>query len=615
MSATINYTDIFDRLFPVQELSGLTDDSQIEVSELNRRYAIVRTSQQTLHSALRSMYQNVGDDAYRDFLRPFWEVAACESFTLTTQQITAARYRAGFDAAGLSLSFIEPRTAIQLNYYGGAEMVADDRTILVFAAGRLVEPTAYHVNVSQGGIAIYVWESVVTKADGRMEIVVLRRFNTQNVTAFGPYTGAATSIASQTAPYANIDIIVPDVPSLGNVYEPERNYRPLIKVAGDNFYRRPSGPWTTRYQAPQLLLNVTGPFTALPAVAAIDTTVFWDYEFCDVMPESQRAWHVPLLDDNGNPAPVWDVADIDGWINGQKLRPNIDFWINWGNVANRSQPPAVVFQQIPIGPCHIRLIKNAPSDPASEVSYTADTIGSSNGVIRMPPGQRTVRLARDIGIAFTGGFLDCAGRGIGVVCDNLAVHFKALQSRSEVYFRSRFVFTADHRLLAQSLNSSQTQLEELATLLSPSSVLPDPGSLDFVARYAAQSATALVPDVGRFQIRPQLMYAAFFFTHDVEGTGVTETAADARGPVPAFFTPWQQADGMVVFDGRENYVGAPMYLPTGIESLTNFIEGNRTFRTRPVYPADTAVARMLASFPWSTKSKRVGDYVADFRQR
>jgi hypothetical protein len=44
MLTPVNYVDLFDRLYPEQHLHGLTDDNQITVEELNRRYATIRTN-------------------------------------------------------------------------------------------------------------------------------------------------------------------------------------------------------------------------------------------------------------------------------------------------------------------------------------------------------------------------------------------------------------------------------------------------------------------------------------------------------------------------------------------------------------------------------------------
>ena len=654
MANPVNYVDLFDRLYPVQHLSGLTDDGQIAVDELNRRYATIRANHASLSAAVKELYRVHPDETFRDLLRPAWEIAYAESFELSPGEIALHRFRAGFDPAGLELDLHEQSTVVHLNYLGGAELVDASREVLVFCGGRLLGPSCYRIHVSQGGVSVYIWEAVVRHYGGRINVVVLRKFNRQGVTSFGPHVarGAVGPGAEDGA-----EFIVPDIAALGHVYDP-RHIKPLVRVSGDSHFRPPpDGSWHSRASGNRLLFVFDGRFGAEPPTfAAVDTTVYWGYEFEGIVRDADALWRVPLLNEDGLPAPVWRIEDLDVWLDGRKLLPNVHYWISWGNPSNPSQPPALVFADVPLGPRHLKVIKNAPHDPLSEISFEQDRLGDANGIVRFPLAGRAIRLARDMGIVFAGGYLEQAGTDIDVVCDNLALHFKALTDRTQFNYRARFVFSSELAAQVADISGRRTQLEELGQLLAPASYArvdgggnpapvpipltsdtlnllegitrrgeagtPDPSEglyleIDLVERYRIASARSVVPLLERPETRPVTLTPAYYLPVTA-GSTIEEAVFDFRvEPVP-FFAPWVLPDGTLDVDCRE--VGVPVpptdgrsgSLPPAVEPYVRFSGGELELKSRPSAPPGSVAEAVFAAFPW--EFARSINYSLDFRE-
>ena len=182
MLTPVNYVDLFDRLYPEQHLAGLTDDGQITAEELNRRYATVRANQRTMMLALNSIYSAQPDGShFRDYMLPYWEVAASKKFDLGPTKLLSLRYRVGFDPGGESLVFPENRTGLHLHDLG-SDLINSMIEVCVYVDGRLIGPSRYHIHVSQGGFSVYIIENDLSQNAQVAHVVLLRKFNQAGVT-------------------------------------------------------------------------------------------------------------------------------------------------------------------------------------------------------------------------------------------------------------------------------------------------------------------------------------------------------------------------------------------------------------------------------------------------
>ena len=235
MLTPVNYVDLFDRLYPEQHLHGLTDDNQITVEELNRRYATIRANQRTMSMAMNAIYADQPEGAHlRDFMLPFWEVAYSRKYVLSTKDIASLRYIKGYDPAGLNLKFPESRIAHYANDCG-SELLDREVEFLLFSDGLLVAPSDYAVHPSQGGFAVYLKESRVV-VGAAIRVVVFRKFN-QRGKSFEHIPAPAMAIADPALPDGTAAAHVAfSLTALGYVHD-LRYYALFAKKAGDQYFR------------------------------------------------------------------------------------------------------------------------------------------------------------------------------------------------------------------------------------------------------------------------------------------------------------------------------------------------------------------------------------------
>lgn len=561
MVTPVNYVDLFDRLYPEQHLAGLTDDGQITAEELNRRYATMRANQRTMMLALNSIYAAQPDGShFRDYMLPYWEVAATKKFDLDPTKLLSLRYRVGFDPGGELLVFPENRTGLHLHDLG-SDLINSMIEVCVYVDGNLIAPSRYHIHVAQGGFSIYIIESDLSPDAKVAHVVLLRKFNQAGLTR-----GAAPIRKCTATTSAPFDVIVPSLTELGHVYD-IRYYKLFHRIPGDRWFR-PMGEDSYGKRA-----SATGDgavFTVLAGAVAneefvvVCTAEFWKSEFDGALTEDSQAAVHPLVDQYGLPAPVTRIEDIDVYIEGRLGRPNVDYWLNWGDPAVTPRtPPQVVLRGVPTGPHrHVVVRTNAPYDPLLCPEFREDVISDEHGVFRMPPADRPLRLLEDVGLTFSGGRLVNVAEDMNVIADNLGMHFGGLPDTRYFYFRARFVFTTAAMDGAVTEGGFQTALEKFALMVG---VAPDGSALngnpamsaDFVRAYITGTGIQPIPSDNPADWPETYFDASYFWVRDAQAEArFAGEAFDCRdGADIARYAPWEQDATMpTVMDCREGFI-------------------------------------------------------------
>ena len=566
MLTPVNYVDLFDRLYPEQHLAGLTDDGQITAEELNRRYATVRANQRTMMLALNSIYSAQPDGShFRDYMLPYWEVAASKKFDLGPTKLLSLRYRVGFDPGGESLVFPENRTGLHLHDLG-SDLINSMIEVCVYVDGRLIGPSRYHIHVSQGGFSVYIIESDLSQSAQVAHVVLLRKFNQAGVTRGAAVIRKCTATTAQP-----FDVIVPTLSELGNVFD-IRYYKLFHRVPGDRWFR----PVDENGYGKRASATGDGAmFTKLSGAVkdeefvVVCTAEFWKSEFDGPLTEDSNAAVHPLVDQYGLPAPVSRIEDVDVYVEGRLMRPNVDYWLHWGDPAVTPRtPPQIVLRGVATGDHrHVVVRTNAPYDPYLCPEIREDVLSDPQAIYRLPPQERPLRLLEDVGLSFSGGHLVNVGEDMNVVADNLGLHIGGLPDTQYFYFRARFVFTPASMEGALAQGGFQTALEKFALMVGVAADGSAPNgnpalTADFVQAYRVNSGAQTVPE--NPEDWPDTTFdASYFWVRDAssEARAASEPMDCRDGADLARYTPWEQDPTLpVIMDCRDGFTADPGYV-------------------------------------------------------
>ena len=563
MTSPVNYVDLFDRLYPEQHLSGITDDSQINVDDLNQRYATIRANQRTMMMALNSIYSAQSDGShFKDFMQPFWEIALSKKFDLSPAITASLRYRAGFDPGGNTLTFPENRTGFHLHDCGSS-LLNDMTEVMVYINGKLVPPSAKYVHVAQGGFSIYVKECIIPSTATSAHVIVLRKFNQLGLTR-----SASTIYKSDTATALPFDILITDLLSLGNIYD-LRYYKVFHRLSTDRYFR-PLDPtkWAGRFSVD----NASAIFTIINGAGlneefiVLNTAEYWKYEFDGQLTEDSNVTLIDLIDGNSLPAPVWSIEDLDVFVDGRLMRPYTDYIIQWGSPSSKQHAPRLVLRGVPTGQRHILVQTNAPHDPLCPM-IREDSISDPDAIFRTSPAERELRLIEDVGIVYSNGYLCSVGDDINVVADNYAIHLGGLPDTNFLYYRARFVLTPAQLEGAKLEGGYKTPLENFVNLVglrldgSPADGSSLLGGFDFIESYRYNAGVTAVPS--NPIPWPEIYFNAMYFWVRDEQTSarIAGEPLDCRETSLAnlaVYDPWKQEDFELSMDCR-----APISLDAG----------------------------------------------------
>jgi hypothetical protein len=468
----LNYVDLFDFLYPETPLEGLPDASQITVFQLNNRYAVIRNNQRSIFRALNAIVTEADEGTYfREFMLPYYEVAASKRFVLNTVELTNAQFANGFDAAGLGFAFSAPQTVFNMGNLGG-ELNGEMTSVLVYSGGSLLPPTAPYsggspgpaagtpaVRTIQGGVILYVPTSLVS-AGVPVDVVVLRTFNQKGVTWGNPAYGwtppsvtfSAAAAAPLTLSFASLSA------SLGNVYDLS-TYAVFLKAGADHYFR----PVDPSLVASRMSDSSDGAiFTVNQAANVGDTFMlvgrsgYWDvYTAGTYDATTSGQFSIPLLEADGvTPAPVAYTQDVDVWLDGRFLRHDQDYTVDFGNVIDTTQPPRILINGMSLGVYHtVRVVSNAPWDATHNVQVEGSVLADTRGLVLVSATARDIRLMDGVGLLFASGSF-CGEGAAHTVGENRGLDISALTTNTDYYYRARFCLTP------AALNTCETAMEQ-----------------------------------------------------------------------------------------------------------------------------------------------------------
>ena len=462
----VNYIDLFDRTYPVQHLSGLTDDNQISVEELNKRFAIIKANQLNTHSAVNAVYAAQADGShFKDFITPFWEVAYTKKYTIGKTEASAMRYVRGYDPAGINLEFPEARTVLYANDCGSS-LLTNEMEVLVFIDGLLVKKSDYDVHPSQGGFAVYVKESKV-KLGLLARIIVMRKFNQRGISFHRIPDGKIAVADEPLMDGTSVAHVTFDLRDLGYVHD-VRYYTLMAKKVGDNYYR-PANPEQYSIRVlpgyDSVFVGLTDELSLIGSFefVLVNTAEFWSKEISGSIDQETPVWCIDLVDEHGMPLPVFTANDVDIWIKGRKAIANKDYWVEFGSIYYPDIPPRIVFADIYYGSdVFIYTMSGAPFLKDACIEMETDVLPGQDSIVRFDPRKRKIRLIENVGLVFSHGHLELAGDGIETVADNLAIHFDNLRDATEFNYRARFVFSPEMLDSAHRHTEIPTVLERFA---------------------------------------------------------------------------------------------------------------------------------------------------------
>jgi len=484
MTLAPNYVDLFDQLYPTQQLNGLADESQINVTQLNSRFAAIRANHASTMRALNGIVSNEDPGKYiKQYLQSFSEIAAFKKFTYTGAQKSANLFTTGFDAKGTSLSFPSPRVVFPVNDLGGTPLsnVAD---VMVFHRGHLLPPSLCYVNYVQGGMMVYVKASHIY-ADADTYVVVVRKFNQLGVSHTQRFAAVANAAVG-----ANFAITVPSLSPYGRQYD-IRYYKLFRRRTGWlHFAAMDPSEWTARLgdDGSSAIFTVLAGAELGEQFQVVNCTEYWSYEY-----EGLKGYLTPnylnlIMSDGTNPAPVNRIEDIDVWLCGRLMRPGIDYtYTRGGNGA----PPRLFFVSgIPVNEVHLKVVSNVPYDSEYNIEQSANPMPHVKGIADFSViGSRKMRTLEGMGWIFSEGFLDGCGDGVMSVLDNAYLHYKGLVDRDYFMYRARYVLTASALALVDSVFDYKSQERRVNDMLVQAVGV----TFDPVAAYIANNSTPNVP--------------------------------------------------------------------------------------------------------------------------
>ena len=290
-----------------------------------------------------------------------------------------------------------------------------DYVILIFdSQGRLIAPYNYKIRNLQSGLTIYVRKrdlynnkilaninAELLSENYTLKVVVLKKKNVTDVLRY----------VSKTYSDSNIfDFVGGDMNTISPLID--TNYYSLFKkVIGDTYYRQVHRTQVNtiltdnnllsfnilEYITPntEFLFYNTIDYSELNIYTNVDNDILtitnynskhFNYDLIQSQYDDVGyVSRIPLVTKIGNdyfPLPFKRVYDIYLWINGIKLTPGVDYFINYNNV-NDINPPSIVLcenQHFPISTnAHIRIILNQPYHPKNLCAYF-DTI-NSRGIV------------------------------------------------------------------------------------------------------------------------------------------------------------------------------------------------------------------------------------------
>jgi hypothetical protein len=262
------------------------------------------------------------------------------------------------------------------------------------------------------------------------------------------------------------------------------------------------------------------------------------------------------------PAPIACTEDVDLWVDGVMMRPNVDYAVTFGDSSVSTEPPRVVINGMTVGAHRIRAISNAPYDPIHSIQLQYPILPDPRGLVDVPVAGREIRLTEQLGILFSGGYFDGEGR-VRTIADNLSLDLSSVTAPDDVFYRARFVFTAAGMAICEMAASSKTGLDKLLDLIGSVSGsttdLGDPGDFrdngdfggvliqaDWKGAYATSNSIPANVPTNQRRGYPTAFDTGYFWTRDrlpyIQPSGGATLDCRTRTRV-AQMTPWAEPPG------------------------------------------------------------------------
>jgi len=524
-----NYVDLFDRLYPESGLSGFQDSSQITVSGLNERYAHIKNNHRSTMNALSGIVFNSEDGRYlRDFLFPFWEVAAAKSFNFSSQDIINFSFKSGFDARGELLEFPQPMVVCQLTEIG---TYLDNKKVvsLVYNNGILLDKADYEFRTTFGGAVIYIKKSLV-EVNKKIDIVFLRKYNIYGETS---HRVSRTVLDQETLSYLSLnnsspddnilylednnrlvlnealyefDILIPDLIELGNRYA-LKYYKLFVKKPTDSYFRPVDFHyWESRpdESLDGAVFTYFGKLEEGEVFQVVNTTEFWEKEGTFTIDNTNEYdFSIDLImEDNVNPVPAYNEHDLDVYIDGRLLTPIRDYYIIWGGIDCISPPRIVFSKMLSQGTFRYRIIANAPWEPDTSIEYHLPygRFSDTHAIIELPNNQdiykplisNRIPITNSLGLLFSEGSLDSIGTSKSVG-GGKAIYLDGLVSKTDIKFRSRFVLTEEAIQVLESNQNCKSPLQQFLEMVNQT-----PFNFDYISAYIINNQVPLLGNDSKF---------------------------------------------------------------------------------------------------------------------
>ena len=366
-----------------------------------------------------------------------------------------------------------------------------DFVILVFdSSGKLIPFYNYIVKNISSGLVLYVraydkydTSLVVGLVDSNelnntytLKVVVLKKKNSVDITnRFISKVASASQVNGTTFNFDNLDTnkVIPII---------DTNYYSLFKkIPNDTKYRQVYRENYNFFFSDQKLLglNISEPIVANTEYIINNTIdyyeldVIYDYNGTTLTIVTQNIYnnidiesiggdvnfnYIPLIRTDGKPISFKRVYDIYLWINGYKLTPGVDFFIQYNN-TDSLRPPSITLcenKKFPIGDNqHIRLIINQPYHPKNLCAYF-DNI-TDKGVIDF--GKDIVSYsAKGVSLCFSDGKF-VSPEDITVI-NNTILHINKLNTNRRFEYNFNYLVSEDVNYIVDEFNNYESDLDK-----------------------------------------------------------------------------------------------------------------------------------------------------------
>lgn len=486
MQTNYTFTNLYPTInyIPLQDYD-LMDEANIRDS-LNSKLASINFQENKINKSLLNIA--ISNPKY---LNEFFSRYSGHVFYKKFQYPIASdySYRDYFNNEGVHVDINSNWIVFPCNEAGRCEET--DYVILIFDyEGKLIAPYNYKIRNLQSGLTIYVRKndlytndilanhnSELLSENYTLKVVVIKKKNVTNNVRYVSKTYSASSVFD----FNNSDM---------NTISPliDTNYYSVFKkITGDNYYRQVH---RTQYNTIVTDNNLLS-FNITESISPSTEFLFYNtIDYSELNIETNIAATVLTITDLGSkhfnydllqaqyddvgyvnriplvtkvgldylPLPFKRVYDIYLWVNGIKLTPGVDFFIDFNDV-NNINPPSIVLcedKHFPLEDhCHIRIILNQPYHPKNVFAYF-DSIGEKGTVFF----EKDIisYSAKNANLSFSNGKFVSSDQ-IEVLSSNILA-IRGLTTNRRFEYNFNYLVTPDVSSVVDYFNDYETELDK-----------------------------------------------------------------------------------------------------------------------------------------------------------